>query len=70
MRATRLALALLLSAAACGDSGAPALAADGGPPPSLFTLTDINPASPTYNEGRSLVAVHGTVVVLYFVSFG
>ena len=47
----------------------------GGPPfapfePSDFSLTDVNPDSPTYQQARALSETHGKVVIVYFVSYG
>jgi hypothetical protein len=64
-----LALGSLLAAgllAACeGDPGG---AVDPYPAPD-FTLSDLNPTSPTYLEQRSLSEARGSVVALYFGSF-
>lgn len=35
-----------------------------------FTLADMNPASPTYEETRSLSDEAGKVIILFFVSYG
>ena len=42
--------------------------AKGHKPPD-FTMTDGNPASPSFGEARTLSAMEGTVVALYFASF-
>jgi hypothetical protein len=34
-----------------------------------FSLTDINPASPTYNTARSLVGARGKVLVVHMALF-
>jgi hypothetical protein len=47
----------------------PALDGSSGPTLPNFSLTDINPKSPTYKQKRTLSAVRGTVVVLYFGDF-
>jgi hypothetical protein len=50
--------------------------ADGAPPdasPPLaadFTLIDINPASPTFGQPRSVSGVLGKVLLIHFPSFG
>jgi len=34
-----------------------------------FTLTDLNPASPTYGEDRSVSDVRGKVLLIYFANY-
>jgi len=38
--------------------------------PSDFSLTDVNPDSPTYQQTRALSGMRGKVAVVYFVSYG
>ena len=35
-----------------------------------FTLTDLNPASPTYMEDRSVSDMVGKVLLIYFANYG
>ena len=50
---------------------ADATLADAGPPLAAeFTLTDINPASPTFGQQRSVSGALGKVVLIHFPSFG
>lgn len=58
--------ALLLVAASYSCDGS----SSGPPEPaSDFTLTDSNPASPTYGEDRQLSGVMGRVIVIHFALY-
>ncbi len=56
-----------LADAALADAAPP----DAGPPLAAdFTLTDLNPASPTFGQPRSVSGVLGKVLLIHFPSFG
>lgn len=60
-----------MDAALADASGADAAPTDGGPPLAAdFTLTDINPASPTFGQQRSVAGAQGKVLLIHFPSFG
>jgi hypothetical protein len=58
-----VAVLIVLSSACGGYPFAPFTPGD-------FSLTDVNPDSPTYQQTRALSETHGKVVIVYFVSYG
>jgi hypothetical protein len=67
-RSRSLLVALLLALTASGCKEDPGGPVDPYAAPD-FGLRDINPASPSFNEIRSLSEQRGKVVVLYFALF-
>jgi hypothetical protein len=68
-----IALGLLTLLPACGGSD---VDRDAGPTPPFtgidladYSMVDINPASPTFQQARSLADTSGKVMLLYMVSF-